>query len=302
MVRLLVLLVSGLLQIVDAHMIQFLFSYDRSHTPATNLSFAYDGTEVIRFNYTTNQFLATQPVAAPWVQHLNDNERLVKRYVHYGSLAPIVGDAILRVARRLSAKPSINITAHHLPSEKDPLLLICRVDGFYPSGFNATWLLNGDEVEQEVLSSSVLPNRDGTFQATLQVSITPRSGDAYTCQVEHSSSPDKLTATWAPKVRSWPEHGYVSGITVGIVGIMIALAGGIGRWRGPRARGSEPGPSQSRVNTHSDAGSSNADSGVCMQSEAGQLYVGDEQTPNSPPAEHPPSNLEGSPARNIWRL
>ncbi|XP_038638469.1 DLA class II histocompatibility antigen, DR-1 beta chain-like [Scyliorhinus canicula] len=181
-----------------------------------------------------------------------------------------------------AAKPSVNITVHRLPSKKELLLLICRMDGFYPSGFNATWLLNGDEVEQEVLSSSVLPNMDGTFQSTLQITITPRSGDAYSCQMEHSSSPDKLTATWAPKVRSWPEHGYVSGITIGIVGIMFALAGGIGRWRGSHARGSEPGPSQSRVNTHSDAGSSYADSGVCMQGEAEQLYM--EQTPNPTPA------------------
>ncbi|XP_038638528.1 HLA class II histocompatibility antigen, DR beta 4 chain-like isoform X2 [Scyliorhinus canicula] len=253
MVRLLVLLVSGLFQIVDTHMTQFLFAYDSSQTPATNLSFAYDGMEVIRFNYTTNQFMATQPITEPLAQHLNDDERLVKRYVSYGSFAALVGDAILLVARRLIAKPSVNITVHRLPSEKQLLLLICRMDGFYPSGFNATWLLNGDEVEQEVLSSSVLPNMDGTFQSTLQITITPRSGDAYSCQMEHSSSPDKLTATWAPKVRSWPEHGYVSGITIGIVGIMFALAGGIGRWRG-----------------------------VCMQGEAEQLYM--EQTPNPTPA------------------
>ncbi|XP_078061380.1 DLA class II histocompatibility antigen, DR-1 beta chain-like, partial [Mustelus asterias] len=263
------------------HITQFMLTFDNSQTPATKLSAAYDGTEFIRFDYSTNQFLAVKPVAEPLVQSLNANERLIKQYIRYGAFAPLVAEAIIQAARRLIAKPSINITTHRLHRGKDPLLLICHVNGFYPSGINATWLHNGGTVQQEVLSSRILPNTGGTFQTTLQISITPQSRDIYTCQVEHSSSTDKLTATWAPKVKSWPTHGYVAGIVIGVAGIIIALAGGIGRCRGFPACGSEAVPNQRCVNPDSSA----ADSGVWTQGEAEQLFVENERTSSPAPAQ-----------------
>ncbi|XP_078391005.1 rano class II histocompatibility antigen, A beta chain-like isoform X1 [Cetorhinus maximus] len=279
MIGVFVLLVSGLFQTLGAHMLQAQFSIEKSHHPAVSLRFAYDGTELIQFNYTTNQFVATKPLAKSFTEQLNSDQKVVRRYIRYGSFANLVSDVVLRAARQLIAKPSVNITAHRLHSGKDPLLLICRVNGFYPRGINATWLHNGDAFEQEVLSSRILPNTDGTFQVLFQISIAPRSGDTYTCQVEHSSSPNKLTAIWAPKMKSWQTYGYATGIVFMILGIIV-LAGGISRWRGLHACGSQPGPNQSQVNTRTDAYSSNMDLGVWTQGEAEHLYVESERTPS----------------------
>ncbi|XP_041035582.1 uncharacterized protein LOC121272835 [Carcharodon carcharias] len=171
-----------------AHMLQAQFSIEKSHHAAVSLRFAYDGTEVIQFNYTTNQFMATEPLAKSFAEQLNSDQKKVRRYIRYGSFANLVSDVVLRAAHQL---------------------------------------------------------------------ITP-------------------------KMKSWPTYGYVTGIVFMIFGI-IALAGGISRWRGLHACGSQPEPNQSQVNTHSDAYSSNTDLGVWTQGEANHLYVESERTPSPIP-------------------
>uniref|UniRef100_UPI00398EB1C4 class II histocompatibility antigen, B-L beta chain-like isoform X2 n=1 Tax=Pristiophorus japonicus TaxID=55135 RepID=UPI00398EB1C4 len=213
------------------HTGQLMLSCDSLEPPVIVLRFAYDGEELGHFNYTTKKFVANNPLVEPFFNELNSNPKTIKNTDRYSHYMPFLKETILQATQTLTAKPSIAITTQRLNGGGDPLLLNCRVDGFYPRDINATWLWNGEAVEQEVLKSRILPNKDGTFQLTLQLTVDPERGDSYTCQLEHRSAPDKLTAVWAPKSKNLA-YGYVVGIILGIAGIVIATSGGIIRWKG----------------------------------------------------------------------
>ncbi|XP_073182969.1 antigen-presenting glycoprotein CD1d-like isoform X2 [Lepidochelys kempii] len=70
-----------------------------------------------------------------------------------------------------------------------PLLLVCRVTGFYPRPIRVAWLQDGEEVgpDGRLSSSGILPNADLTYQLRSSLAMEPGDGHSYACRVEHSS-------------------------------------------------------------------------------------------------------------------
>ncbi|CAM4657928.1 unnamed protein product, partial [Caretta caretta] len=70
-----------------------------------------------------------------------------------------------------------------------PLLLVCRVTGFYPRPVRVAWLQDGEEVGPggRLSSSGILPNADLTYQLRSSLAVEPGDGHSYACRVEHSS-------------------------------------------------------------------------------------------------------------------
>ncbi|XP_043383836.1 antigen-presenting glycoprotein CD1d-like isoform X2 [Chelonia mydas] len=70
-----------------------------------------------------------------------------------------------------------------------PLLLVCRVTGFYPRPVRVAWLQDGEEVAPggRLSSSGILPNADLTYQLRSSLAVEPGDGHSYACWVEHSS-------------------------------------------------------------------------------------------------------------------
>ncbi|XP_072423132.1 HLA class II histocompatibility antigen, DQ beta 2 chain-like, partial [Chiloscyllium punctatum] len=189
-----------------------------------------------------------------------------------------------------TAQPSVNISTHRTVSSSEPVRLNCHVIGFYPRDINVSWLLNGADLRGPVLTSILLPNVDGTFQLTGHINVHPRTGDVYTCQVEHSSSPDKLTAVWAPKTNIWPSGGYLIGIMSGIVGSLCTAIGAIVRWRGHHIRATQARRDQTRGIVCSEASSNITDSGTWTQTEVEHLCEPEEHNPRRSPSEDATSN------------
>ncbi|XP_055486150.1 class II histocompatibility antigen, B-L beta chain-like isoform X2 [Leucoraja erinacea] len=238
------------------------------------LRFAFDGKEFISFEYSSNTFVAKHRLAEPYAiqgfvdmeeyfevytethrepVELKKNERVIRNYVRYMRRWPMISHIVKGAIRAETAKPAITITSRRPNAQGHPLVLTCRVDGFYPMDINTTWLRNGKDIDQEVLRSNVLPNFDGTFQMRLQLSVDPSGiGDTYSCQITHTSVPDNLTAVWVHQNQNGPVYGYVVGIMAGLVGILIALSGGVIRWKVNQSRDSQLGPIQSQLMTLPD--------------------------------------------------
>ncbi|XP_078286234.1 class II histocompatibility antigen, B-L beta chain-like isoform X2 [Rhinoraja longicauda] len=214
------------------HVVQLSLSCAGKDVSLSFLRLAYDGEELIRFEYSSNTFVAANPLAEPYVEGLNDDKRTVQNVARYIRRVPLISQIIEDSIRAETAKPAVTITARHPNGHEGPLVLTCRVDGFYPRDINTTWLRNGKDIDQEVLRSNILPNSDGTFQIRLQLSLDPSGGDTYSCQITHRSVPDNLTAVWVPKIQKVPVYGFVVGIMAGLVGILIAVSGGVMRWKG----------------------------------------------------------------------
>ncbi|XP_051865083.1 DLA class II histocompatibility antigen, DR-1 beta chain-like isoform X2 [Pristis pectinata] len=219
------------------HIAQMSFSGEGSEFSMAVLRFAYNGEELIHFNYTTTKFVATNPLAEPYADELNHNKRVLKnvaRYIHY---MPFILEVVEQAIQSLTVKPSITIIPRHLKEEENVLALTCKVDGFYPRAIDTAWLRNGEVIDRGVLKSSVLPNKDGTYQIRLQVNVDPSEGNTYACRVKHLSVTGNLNEVWVPKNKNMPVYGYVVGVIAGIIGILIALSGGIIKWKEVRSQG-----------------------------------------------------------------
>uniref|UniRef100_A0A8C0H4M9 Ig-like domain-containing protein n=1 Tax=Chelonoidis abingdonii TaxID=106734 RepID=A0A8C0H4M9_CHEAB len=101
-----------------------------------------------------------------------------------------------------------------------PVLLVCRVTGFYPRPVRLAWLQDGEEVVPgwRLNSSGILPNADLTYQLRSSLSVGPGDGHSYACQVQHSSlGGQSLLIPWGHS-RPWGP-GLAVGITLGALAV-----------------------------------------------------------------------------------
>ncbi|CAM5095818.1 unnamed protein product [Natator depressus] len=101
-----------------------------------------------------------------------------------------------------------------------PLLLVCRVTGFYPRPVHVAWLQDGEEVGPgwRLSSRGILPNADLTYQLRSSLAVGPGDGHSYACRVEHSSlGGQSLLIPWGHS-RPWGP-GLAVGITLGALAV-----------------------------------------------------------------------------------
>ncbi|XP_030403242.1 antigen-presenting glycoprotein CD1d-like [Gopherus evgoodei] len=101
-----------------------------------------------------------------------------------------------------------------------PVLLVCRVTGFYPRPIRVAWLQDGEEVAPGwwLNSSGILPNADLTYQLHSSLAVEPGAGHSYACRVQHSSlGGQSLLIPWEQS-RPWGP-GLAVGITLGVLAI-----------------------------------------------------------------------------------
>ncbi|XP_026518201.1 antigen-presenting glycoprotein CD1d-like [Terrapene carolina triunguis] len=115
-----------------------------------------------------------------------------------------------------------------------PVLLVCRVTGFYPRPVRVAWLQDGEEVGPggRLNSSGILPNADLTYQLRSSLAVEPGPGHSYACRVQHSSLGGRsLLIPWEQSRRWGP--GLVVGITLGVLAVAVAAVAVV-LWRSRR--------------------------------------------------------------------
>nr|XP_008508225.1 PREDICTED: DLA class II histocompatibility antigen, DR-1 beta chain-like [Equus przewalskii] len=114
------------------------------------------------------------------------------------------------------------------PAKTQPLqhhnLLVCSVNGFYPGHIEVRWFRNGQEEEAGVVSTGLIRNGDWTFQTMVMLETVPRSGEVYTCQVEHPSLTSPITVEWRAQSES-AQSKMLSGVGGFVLGLLFLGAG-----------------------------------------------------------------------------
>lgn len=82
-------------------------------------------------------------------------------------------------------------------------LLVCSVNGFYPGQIEVRWFRNGQEQEDGVISTGLIPNGDLTFQILVMLETVARSGDVYSCHMEHPSLKSPIKVDWSEQLSNF---------------------------------------------------------------------------------------------------
>ena len=107
------------------------------------------------------------------------------------------------------AEPKVRISALQSGSLLQTDRLACYVTGFYPPEIEVKWFQNGQEETERVVSTDVIQNGDWTYQVLVVLETSPRHGDSYVCQVEHTSLQQPITQRWGKAPSPCPAVGGV---------------------------------------------------------------------------------------------
>ncbi|XP_029799415.1 DLA class II histocompatibility antigen, DR-1 beta chain-like [Suricata suricatta] len=157
----------------------------------------YNREEFARFDSDVGEFLAVTELGRPIAESWNRQKDVVE-------LKRAEVDTVCRhnygVSENFLVPRRVEPTVTVYPAKTQPLqhhnLLVCSVNGFYPGHIEVKWFRNGQEEEAGVVSTGLIRNGDWTFQTLVMLETVPRSGEVYTCHVEHPSRTSPVTVEW----------------------------------------------------------------------------------------------------------
>ncbi|XP_078243466.1 H-2 class II histocompatibility antigen, E-S beta chain-like isoform X3 [Pogona vitticeps] len=181
----------------------------------------YDRQEFVRFDSDRGEFEAVSTLGEPDAQSWNSRREILED-------ERSAADSFCRpnyemdepFARERRVQPKVKIAPSSYDSSSHHTLLICNVDGFWPSQIEIKWFRNGkEEDEARVFTTDLIRNGDWTFQMAVMLEAQPERGDVYACQVEHASFPEPVTVRWEPQSESARSKMWtgVAGIVLGLV-------------------------------------------------------------------------------------
>ncbi|XP_039507715.1 major histocompatibility complex class I-related gene protein-like, partial [Pimephales promelas] len=159
--------------------------------------YGYDGENFLSFDDRESQWVApvyaARPTKAKW-----DNVPILNQYIK-GYLEKECVDWLNKFREyrdefRNALPPDVYLFIRS-SSDETKLILTCLATGFYPKDVMMTFRkyhtpLRYDEIE----SSGVRPNHDGSYQLRKSVEIKKEERDEYDCLVSHRSIKEPITA------------------------------------------------------------------------------------------------------------
>ncbi|XP_067281412.1 H-2 class I histocompatibility antigen, Q10 alpha chain-like [Pseudorasbora parva] len=163
--------------------------------------YSYDGENFLSFDDKESRWVAPVEAALPtktkWdnVPILNQYTKgyLEKECVDWLNKFREFGDEELRKG----SPPQVSLSAKRCISDDTKLKLSCLVTGFFPKDVEVTIRKYRSSLpENEIESSGVRPNHDGTFQLRKSVHIKKDEKAEYDCFVSHSTLTEPISVKW----------------------------------------------------------------------------------------------------------
>ncbi|XP_051745301.1 H-2 class I histocompatibility antigen, Q10 alpha chain-like isoform X4 [Ctenopharyngodon idella] len=188
--------------------------------------FSYDGEDFLAFDDKESQWVAAVDAALPtkrkWDNEHNLNQYtkgyLEKECVDWLNKFRVYGDEELRNG----SCPDVHIFVKKSIKDKTKLKLTCMATGFYAEDVmvfirkNHTSLL-----EDEIESTGIRPNHDGSFQMRKSVEIKEDEKADYDCFVSHKSIKEPIIVTW--EKTSWDCSPETDLFMIGFVIIILLV-------------------------------------------------------------------------------
>ncbi|KAM4019562.1 major histocompatibility complex class I-related gene protein-like [Anomaloglossus baeobatrachus] len=183
----------------------------------------YDGREFLALDTHTWMYVPTMAEAQITTQRVNNPDiQAGERTKHYledeciSALKEYIECGREALERRV--RPRVKVSGQE---KGDTMKLHCQVYGFHPRAVDVRWM-NGEDEVHSYETTHVLPNPDGTYQIRVSAEVTPKEGDRYSCNVDHSSLEEPLNIVWEPKI-SRVVWIIASAISIGVITPSIAV-------------------------------------------------------------------------------
>ncbi|XP_073404809.1 class I histocompatibility antigen, F10 alpha chain-like isoform X2 [Dendrobates tinctorius] len=202
------------------HIVQVMYGCERTHDGSITgyQQHGYDGREFMALDTQTGIYIPTMAQAQITTQRWNSPEERVgeedKNYLEkicIEWLQKHVENGREDLERRV--RPNVMVSSQE---KGDTMKLHCHVYGFHPRPVDVKWMKNGEDEVHSYETTNVLPNPDGTYQIRVSAEVTPKDGDSYSCNVDHSSLRETLNIVWEPKLSVT--------VTTVVVPVVIAVA------------------------------------------------------------------------------
>uniref|UniRef100_A0A2K5LAX3 Ig-like domain-containing protein n=1 Tax=Cercocebus atys TaxID=9531 RepID=A0A2K5LAX3_CERAT len=182
--------------------------------------------ENLRFHSDLGEFQAVTelgwPVAENWNSQkgiLEEKRDKVATYCRYNY------GVFESFTEHRRVQPKVTVYPAKTQSLQHHNLLVCSVNGFYPGSTEVRWFRNGQEEKAGVVSTGLIQNGDWTFQTLVMLETVPRSGEVYTCRVEHPSVTSPLTVEWSEERSESAQSKMLRGTGGFVLGLLFPGAG-----------------------------------------------------------------------------
>ncbi|KAM9005110.1 H-2 class II histocompatibility antigen, E-S beta chain [Sarcophilus harrisii] len=197
----------------------------------------YNQKEYVHFDSNVGKYAAVMELGRPEAEYWNNHKEILDDLrARVDTLCRHNYQVIEPFLLPRSVEPEVIV----YPSKIAPLghhnLLVCSVSGFYPGDIEVRWFLNGQEEMTGVVSTGLISNGDWTYQLQVILEMIPKSGDVYTCQVEHSSLQRPIILDWKAQSESAQRNmlSGVGGIILGLIFFGVGLIVHKRSWKGNR--------------------------------------------------------------------
>ncbi|KAK2833543.1 hypothetical protein Q5P01_017432 [Channa striata] len=216
-----ILLLSGAICIYAQRSHELCLSYGCFESGDTHISMILDGDDVFYADFKKGLLI--------WDSKIPTDIHVASAYefsLYYRSICKGVlqrSKPDKSITTNTTEAPEISIFPRDEVAEDEENTLICFINNFFPPSINVKWTKNDEELVQEDAFNKCLPNPDGTFYVFSHLTFVPKTGDIYSCTVEHEALEDPRTKFWVVDTDeisiSSPAVFCGLGLTLGLLGV-----------------------------------------------------------------------------------
>uniref|UniRef100_UPI0037E81F41 major histocompatibility complex class I-related gene protein-like n=1 Tax=Semicossyphus pulcher TaxID=241346 RepID=UPI0037E81F41 len=193
--------------------------------------FGYNGEDFIALDLKTLSWIAQRPEAFSYKLRWDADKATIKFLEHYITQV-LPGWLKAYVAYGKSSLLRTDLPSVSLLQKTSSSPVSCHATGFYPNSAVMLWRKDGVELHEDVDHREILPNHDGSFQMSVDLTLKPSESSAdwgkYECVFQLSGvKEDIVTKLDKDAIRTNSVEGliYITILVPVIIAIVVAVVG-----------------------------------------------------------------------------